>query len=140
MEGKTKENKVVENAEEKEISMTELRRIISGNMEFTLQVNEAVEFTMKELTQQDLEDIDNIMEKRGIMITGAPTVYYNTLNILKISRALIGATVNGKSFPTNNPEKTEKFLKELGEGVVGGLITQYESEVSAKFSQIKKKA
>jgi len=123
-----------------ELNITELRRLISGNMEFTLQINKDVEFTLRELTQKDLEDIDNEMEKRGVLITGSPNVYTNTLNVLKISKALVSATVKGKTFPAKKSEEIEDLLKGLGEGVISGLITQYENEVSKKFSQVKKKA
>lgn len=124
---------------EEELSPSELRRIISGEMEFSLQINKDVEVTLKELSQSELEEIDNTLEKRGILITGSPNTYTNAVNVLKLSKSLISATVRGKTYPINTQKDIEKLLKGLGEGVITGLIMNYENEISKKFSQIKKK-
>ena len=121
-----------------ELTFAELRQVITGQTEFIFKINDNVEMTFKELTQEDMADVDNAIKAKEIS-TSSPQ-YILKYSIVKLSRALKGIRVNGSEYPAiADMAKIEELLCGLGEGTLSGLILGYEGEIANKFKQVEKK-
>jgi hypothetical protein len=146
----------------KELSLSEIRRLICGEMEYTVKVNENVNICMKELTQKKLNEIDKEIQKRGIPQHIQYTdeeiekikkgelpaefeskEYRNTLNILKITWAFQYMTVNGQKAvikDDNNiivadEDKKREYIEKLLWGLGEGVYKALSLQYDALISQ-----
>jgi hypothetical protein len=123
-----------------EMSLTELRQIISGNMQFTFKINDDVEIILRELSQKELIEVDKELAKRDISVDPTSSEYLKTIRVVKIAYALEGFNFKGKPIKLNKDlAKIEELLWSLGEGVIVGLFVQYEGTIAEKFQCVQKK-
>jgi len=121
-----------------EITLEELRQIITGQSEFVFKINDKIDMTFRELSQMEMSEIDKLITAKNI--PSMSSEYVQQLGIAKLSRALKSIRVNGEEYPTiGDANKIQELIGGLGESVVTGLILAYEGEISNKFRQIEKK-
>lgn len=117
--------------EEIGMSFADIRRAICGEMEFTISINQNVEMTFRELTQEELNKIDNELDVRGIsqynqyspedqkkIESGEKQAeliskeYRNTQRVLKLAWAFKKMAINGKVVKFND-EKGQIINNEI---------------------------
>jgi hypothetical protein len=111
-------------SEEVQMSFSDIRRAISGDMDFTIVVNKDVEISFRELVTQDLNEINNELDARGLtqfrkftpeetkkIESGELKVDYNSkdydsaLKTLKLTWAYKSMSVNGKKVQLIDKDK-----------------------------------
>lgn len=126
-------------ADEKEMmSMSELTKLICGEMEFTFTIKDKLEMTLVELNQKELVEIDNEMISRGLKPDNYSPGYMSTLKVLKLVKAFKRLTNDGLAIDIDKT-KMEELLWALGEGTIAGLYFKYEGTIADKFNQVQKK-
>ena len=136
-----------------EMSLSEIRRAICGDMVFTLVIDPAkkIEMRMKELDQATMNGIDNEIFKRNIDPQKNYKEYDNAIKVLKLATAYIDLYIDGKVIlmkneadmvvtePNDKIHAVEALLRTLGEGVISGLAVQYDNIIIEKFANVQKK-
>jgi predicted HTH domain antitoxin len=160
-ENETKKEMEVDN-KEKELSLSEIRRLICGEMEYTISVNKDVSICMKELTQKKLNEIDKEIQKRNIPqyiqysdeeiekikkgelpAEFESKEYKNTMNILKITWAFQYMTFNGEKISikddndvvVTDENKKREYIEKLLWGLGEGVYKALSLQYDALISQ-----
>jgi translation elongation factor EF-G len=135
------------------MNLSELRRVICGDMQFVITLNKekTIEIKLKELNQKELNDIDNKLFDKGFSAQKNYKEWETVLKVLRLSAAYIDMFIDGEILqlkdendkiiidPTIKKEYVEKFIWTLSEGVIAGLAMQYDNVVIDKFASIQKK-
>ncbi len=126
----------------KEMSVEELRSLIAGQQEFNFDLANDIGLTMRELTQEDLNIVEQELVKR-FKTPPSEKEYNDKRKILKLAYAIKEFRHKGEVLSPNGFDQLsvrEKFLEEFGEGVILGLHLNYEAILGEKFATIKKKS
>ncbi len=124
-----------------EMSVEELRLLIAGQQEFNFELQNNIGLTMRELTQEDLNIIEQELSKR-FKTPPSEKEYNDKRKILKLAYAIKEFRHNGEKLNLigfDQLDVREKFLEEFGEGIILGLHLNYEAILADKFATIKKK-
>jgi hypothetical protein len=157
-----KEKLEVKTEEQQSMSLAEIRRLICGEMEYTVNVKEDVNIIMKELTQQKLNEIDKEIQKRGIIqyrqysdeeiekIKKGEMVpefenkeYKNIYNVLKITWAFQYMTFKGNKIAIKDNNnivvedeiKKREYIEKLLWGMGEGVYKALSLQYDALISQ-----
>jgi len=115
-----------------------IRKIAQGKKVFSIKVDKDVEIVMKEITQNQLIEIDNVLILKKIAVD-SPS-YFNELKLHKLGYSIIAIKFKGRELPVKGTDQVIEWLRGEGEGVMSALYLSYDTEISKIFAQIEKKS
>lgn len=118
--------------------LVEMRKIIQAKKRFTMKINDDVEIVMREITQEEIIEIDNVLVEKKIA-SDSPS-YFNELKLHKLAYSVVAIRFKGRDLLVKNKDEVIKWLRGENEAVISILYLAYDTELSKIFAQIEKKS
>jgi len=118
--------------------LIKIRKVIQGKKTFSVNIDKETELVMKEVTQDQLIDIDNALVQKKIALD-SPS-YLNELKLMKLGYSVIAIKFKGRELLVKGIDQVVEWLRGEGEGVMSALYLSYDSEISKVFAEIEKKS
>jgi len=138
-----------ENKTEKEMSLEEVRRLITGEEEFVFVIarkdKQEVSFKMKTLNGEETSKIEKearnrtiVKDEKGNDITDSKS-YNETYRYLKLANVITEIKVGNTQVVFKGKQELENFMRTLPYSAMLAINLKYEEENSKIFDEIQKK-